>query len=56
MAAQATLFVHFQGPYAVLLGCQAFHVEALQALKGPFSFFRCILSTYFCISKQKKFL
>lgn len=30
MAAQATFFVHFQGPYAVLLGSQAFSVEALQ--------------------------
>lgn len=52
MAAQATFFIHFQGPYAVLLGSQAICVEALQILKGPF---RCVLSTYFCIAMQKKF-
>lgn len=52
MAAQATFFIHFQGPYAVLLGSQTICVEALQTLKGPF---RCVLSTYFCIARQKSF-
>lgn len=35
MAAQATFFEHIQGPYAVLLGSQAIHVEALPTFKGP---------------------
>lgn len=47
MVAQATFFVHFQGPYAVLLGSQAISVEALQTLKGPF------LDVYFPHFPQK---
>lgn len=39
MVAQATFFVHFQGPYAVLFGSLAIHVEALQTLIGPFEMY-----------------
>lgn len=39
MVAQATFFVHFQGPYAVLCGSRTIHVEALQTLIGPFEMY-----------------
>lgn len=39
MVAQATFFVHFQGPYAVLCGSRTIHVEALQTLIGLFEMY-----------------